>query len=121
MDKKINRDQCIKYSDAFTADEIQVHATTFRNLRCSKSWSAQAWKLLENVHMPKAVSNLCTACVQTWILLVHWSYCLAIPHTLELYTCLGTSTFMAGLAPGSSLTDNSKLFNSYITSTNERS
>ena len=25
MDKKINRDQCIKYSGAFTADEIQVH------------------------------------------------------------------------------------------------
>ena len=35
---------------------------------------------------------ICTlhACVQTWTLLVHWSYCLATPCTLKLYTCLGT-------------------------------
>ena len=34
--------------------------------------------------------NLCMSCVQTCTLLVHWSYCLATPCTLQLYTCLHT-------------------------------
>ena len=34
--------------------------------------------------MPKPVPNLCTACVQAWAQLVHWSYCLATFCTLEL-------------------------------------
>ena len=51
--------------------------------------SAQAWKLLGNVHVPKPVPNLCTACVQAWTRLVHWSYCLTTPCTLHWY-CLAT-------------------------------
>ena len=46
-----------------------------------------AWKC---THVPKPVPNLCTACAQAWTLLVHWSYCLVTPCTLEVYTCLGT-------------------------------
>ena len=64
------------------------------------TWSAQAWKLLGNVHVPKPVSNLCTACVQAWTLLVHWSYCLDTPCTLELLLghSLHTSELLLGHA-----------------------
>ena len=40
-----------------------------------------AWKCTP---VPKPVPNLCISCVQAWTLLVHWSYCLDTPCTLEL-------------------------------------
>ena len=39
---------------------------------------------LEMYTWPKPVPNLCMSCVQAWTLLVHWSYCLDTPCTLEL-------------------------------------
>ena len=60
------------------------------------TWSAQAGKLLANVHVPKPVSNLHMSCVQAWTLLVHWSYCLDTPYTLELL--LGHSLYTGATA-----------------------
>ena len=62
--------------------------------------SAQAGKLLGNVHVPKPVPNLCMSCVQAWTLLVHWSYCLDTPCTLEL---LGHSFYTTQVLLGHSL------------------
>ena len=47
----------------------------------------KAWKLLENVHVPKPVPNLCFSSVQGWALLVHLSLCST--YTLHWY-CLGS-------------------------------
>ena len=46
---------------------------------------------LEMYTCAQASAQLCTACVQAWTFLAHWSYCLATPCTLEVYTCLGTA------------------------------
>ena len=56
------------------------------------SWET-AWKC---THVPKPVSNLCMSCVQAWTLLVHWSYCLDTPCTLELL--LGHSLYTGATA-----------------------
>ena len=57
-----------------------------------------AWKC---THVPKPVSNLCMSCVQAWTLLVHWSYCLDTPCTLELL--LGHSLYTTQVLLGHSL------------------
>ena len=109
---------------------LQNHATTkhetlcIDNVHCYKSWSAQlgnwlvhkceqvvsklwhlecpswetAWKC---THVPKPVPNLCMSCVQAWALLVHWSYCLDTPCTLELL--LGHSLYTTQVLLGHSL------------------
>jgi len=41
---------------------ILAHITSHFNNQCCKSWSAQAWKLLGNVHAPKSASV--QACIQ---------------------------------------------------------
>ena len=51
--------------------------------------------------MPKPVPNLCMSCVQAWTLLVHWSYCLDTPCTLELL--LGHSLYTTQVLLGHSL------------------
>ena len=51
--------------------------------------------------MPKPVPNLCMSCVQAWELLVHWSYCLHTPCTLELL--LGHSLYATQVLLGHSL------------------
>ena len=50
--------------------------------------------------MPKPVPNLCMSCV-AWALLVHWSYCLDTPCTLELL--LGHSLYATQVLLGHSL------------------
>ena len=59
---------------------------------CYRSWSAQAWKLLGNVHM---CPSQCQICAQHVYKLGHslytrTIYCLATSCTLEVYTCLDT-------------------------------
>ena len=82
---------------------LQTDLFTNVNKLCPscETQSAQTWKLLRNVHLSKPVLNLCMSCVQAWTLLVHWSYCLDTPCTLELL--LGHSLYTTQVLLGYSL------------------
>ena len=82
---------CFKGDTAIKVGVPNLETDLFTNVNklCPScdTQSAQAGKLLGNV--PKPVPNLCMSCVQAWILLAHWSYCLGTSCTLHRY-CLDT-------------------------------
>ena len=84
---------------------LETDLFTNVNKLCSScdTQSAQAGKLhaWKCTHVPKPVPNLCMSCVQAWTLLVHWSYCLDTPCTLELL--LGHSLYTTQVLLGHTL------------------
>ena len=61
-----------------------------KRLHCCKSWSAQAWKLLGNVHMCPSMYKQCPCCAQ----ILHW---LGHVYISKQFPSLGTPTSTAML------------------------